>query len=562
MSPICKRAALCAIVVGTPACYASHTIPLPGERYQCECTFTEELPDADVTCAPDDTGSWECEPSVCVGPGCIETRTHAATIHPCTVFAGDPTGVCDAACADSRFFPTSVTVSGVRRGAGSYSGPGLCGTDGPPPREFFFPDVPVDAVRNGWVVASMSTLELTVEGLGSTGVFEPVDATPVAIQGGACEGLSCPLAINSFRIEVPEGVTLDGNSVDSLTIRLAGGAPWGAAEADGAGQWRLLGTTADNSALPLEFFGSIAGNTEEGDFLWERPPASVADGPGGDIDLRRTAPDPHMRFTGTIRDTIELESGEVLAAEVVADIYVRFISGAPVPRAMMSDVGMATGPLTLDGSNSYDTLGAAIAEYQWLVKAGSDERRIATGIRAAVARPIVATYREQGYEVCLRAYDGDGFFDDVCEGDMNFIEEPGLPEPTCPEVILTPASSDRFRALVSAAGLDQELEQYAGVTWLVPTDAAFDEIKPEKLEAMLGDPESALEFVLSQAVEGVYSWEELSTQPSERWTLAGTKLTLDPSILEDLIRLPDQDCPDGTTHHVGTIANPTGALSG
>jgi len=549
------------VTVSGGGCYASHTIPLPGERYECICQWTSELPDVTFMCEPDDTGRLECEPRSCFGTSCVERFDRTSRVNPCTVFEGDPDNVCDAACSDPTYFPTFSTVTGERVGSGTYAGPGLCSSDDVPPREFFFPEVPVDAVRNGFVVADRSTLELNVEGLGNTGVFQPVDGTPVAVQGGACEGVRCPLSINELRLEIPTGVTLDGTAVDSLAIRLAGAA-WDAAEADGAGQWRLLGVSAETSVLPLEFFGSVGGETVEGTFSWEQPPAMPDEGPGGGIDLRRISPDPHMHFEGTIRDTIELDDGSVLNAVLTADIFVRFFSGAPVPGVMMAmaDVGSTMEPLVvLDGSESYDMLGSAIVDYQWLAIRGDEELRFARGIRTFLPEAMVEWWHEHGYELCLRVHDGEGLFDTTCEGNDGFMNVPDLPEPTCPEVAFTPAMTTRFRELVETAELGLLFEEIQGVTWIIPSDEAFAKASENELKKLFADKKLAEQFVLSHGLLGNYEWKEiLGNGVDLSKNLAGKKAEMKGNELGNDIRIPDVPCGKGDrVHRIGRTLTPS-----
>lgn len=550
-----KNFAICALLSLLPGCYASHTIPLPGERYECGCSWTEELPSVEIRCDSDG-----CDPETCVGTGCVETRTVTGRVNPCTVFATDANTICDAACSDPAYFPNGAIIGGERQGAGIYAGPGLCSTGGIPPREFYFPEVPADAVRNGMVVAELSTLELSVEGLGATGEFAPIDGTPVVIQGGTCEFGSCPLSVNLFEIAVPPSVSLDGHAVDSLEINLADGTP-GQAEVDGAGGWRLLGTSPESRALQLEFYGAIAGETVEGEFAWERPPAMVADGPGGVIDLSRTAPDPHMRFTGVIRDSITLLDGTVLAAEVTADIYVRFFSGAPVPRAMMDTVGSSTEPLlVLDGSESYDSLGSPLTEYQWLAISPDAELLLAEGVRAGLPKSAVAALEEEGYELCLRVRDGGGEFDTTCVGDPSFIEKPGLPKLTCPEFMLAPASSGRFRELVAAAGLTDAMADLDGVTWLVPNNAAFDKLHPKVWAHLLEDEDAAADVVLSHLLPGAHDWKSVAAGTVDLSTnFAQLQSPLNGGDLEDQVTIPDGGCGKNSVHRINTVVVP-GAL--
>lgn len=547
-----KALAFGALITTLPGCYASHTIPLPGERYECGCRWTEELPSVEITCDSDG-----CEPETCVGTGCMETRTITGRVNPCTVFEGDANTVCDAACSDSAYYPNGAVVSGVRQGDGVYAGPGLCGSDGVPPREFFFPEVPVDAVRRGQVVAELSSLSLSVEGLGSTDTFEPIDGTPVVIQGGSCEITSCPLSINMFRVAVPSTVSLDGHAVDSLEINLAEGG-MSQAEADGLGSWRLLGTSPESRELALEFDGSIAGEGVEGEFSWDRPLTMPDDGPGGELDLARTSPDPHMRFTGVIRDTIELMDGTVLNAELEADIYVRFFSGAPVPRAMMDVVGMSSEPLlALDGSESYDTLGSPIAEYQWLAISADDELLLAEGVRTGIPKSAVTALEEDGYRLCLRVRDGDGDFDTTCVGDETFIEVPGIPKLTCPEYMLTQASSAQFRDIVEAAGLTHAIEFTQDVTWLIPSNSAFKKVHPKILAHLLGDEEAAAEFVFSHMLVGGHSWKAITAgQVDLDNNAAQFNVELSGAALAPHLTVPDGRCGKNRVHRIATAVSP------
>src|SRR5689334_4087679 len=117
-------------------CYASHTIPLEGERYACGCRYCPIVSDIEVMC---DLADADCD--ITVGTGPCHLPIHA-TIRPCTVFEGDPDAICPDACP--AFTPWGTTFEDVT--PATYAASGWCSTGDVPPRTFFYPEIPADAV--------------------------------------------------------------------------------------------------------------------------------------------------------------------------------------------------------------------------------------------------------------------------------------------------------------------------------------------------------------------------------------------------------------------------------
>ncbi|MBL8943484.1 MAG: hypothetical protein JNK45_10065, partial [Myxococcales bacterium] len=376
-----RSAALLGLLLQT-GCYLSHTIPLEGERYACECVWNQLLPTATFEAGDDGLTFMPC-----ASIDCFEPVTSVGDISPCTTFETDPETVCAQACGDPLFAPPFLTGYAVTLAI--HEDAGWCSTLDDPPRTFFFPEVPADAVRHGRVVAELSSLRLSIAGVGSTEVIQPVDGTAVTIQGGTCDGSTpCALSINDAQIRVDGPVTFEGHTLDGLSLSIADAMIASAQVVPAPSpphSWRLLGDSTATSTMSWEFFGSVDGVTQEGGLEWVQPLTAPEDGPGGDFDLRRGAPDPHMRFTGVLRDTLMLDDGSSLDVTIEADVFVRFFSGAPIPSMRAVDTGGAMEPLLLDGSASYDELGASIVDYLWLVRQPDGvETVIAHGVRAVL----------------------------------------------------------------------------------------------------------------------------------------------------------------------------------
>ncbi|MBK6919756.1 MAG: fasciclin domain-containing protein [Deltaproteobacteria bacterium] len=545
---------LCAGVTIVSGCYASHTLPLEGERYACQCQWTQLIPHVDWDC--DEDG---CRPEPCGGTDCFDELVTMGGIRPCTTFEGDPTAVCEAACADPRFAPDVTTETEVL--SASYASVGWCSTLDDPPREFFFPEVPADAVRHGHVVAELSTLQLTIDGIGTTAEIHPVDGTPVTIQGGNCDAPpGCELSINDIRVEIAGPVDIAGHTLDGLVLTNVESMVTSARVLPNPAApdaWDLLADTPEHSELPLQFLAGLDGAENSGPLAWRRPLAAPDDGPGGAFDLRRGSLDPHMTFTGVLRDSVALDDGSTLEVTLDADIYVRFFSGAPVPRMAVVDTGVAMGPLVLDGSGTYDDLGAPASDFRWYLLDGEGNREIiAHGIRAVLPRAVMAELDPDKTRLCLRAADDDGLYDEVCS-ELAPISDPSVPPPDCRESGTTLTGAWRFGELVEFAGLGGWLASKQGITVLVPSDEAiaahFGKDGPK-------DAEAAGEFVLTHVLEGRHSAKDLRQGAVDlSKNLAGLNVTTKPSDVADATELPDVDCWDGggVTHRVAiTLTTP------
>ena len=549
-------------------CYESHTLPLDGERWTCRCHWTVQLPEIDFECEiPIGGGDPECGIMTGVGTGSLTTHDVFETIHVCTTFADpsdDPAYVCNDACSDPQFQPFGTVGSEVVEDESSYLDHGQCSTGDDPPFTYIFPSVPADAVRNGQVVAELSTLELTVEGEGTTPVVHPVDGTPVSIQGGNCGSGRCPLSITNARVEIAEDVALGDFTLLGLNMQLSGALPFGAevradpSELDDS--WELLATTPENSVMPWEFLAAIDGLDEvvPGTFDWEHPIAVPDDGPGGPFNLRPSSPDKFMMFRGIVRDEFALAEDDIRDLTLVAEIVVRFFSGAPVPDMA---IGRATEGLIVDAGGTTDDLGGPAEDYEWLAMAGDIELLLARGKRAFLTNGMVRALQRANLEICLRVHDTDGMYDTVCRG-KETPEEPTDDEPRCPEIGLTPAGGSRFHALAVAAGVEDLLYQVDNVTWLVPLDDAFKDVSDEEFYKLL-EPEqrdAAKRVVLAHVLNGRHDLQDLLKGVNLDDNLAGEKVDVDSQSIGESARVFDVDCLGGTVHLVGRLL-PTSFLS-
>lgn len=541
-----RSAALLGLVLHT-GCYLSHTIPLEGERYACQCAWTQLVPTADIECDSDG-----CTFTPCASIDCFEEVHSIGSVRPCTTFETDPEYICAEACADPRFAPPLTTESEVL--LAEYASAGWCSTLDDPPRTFFFPEVPADAVRHGRVVAELSSLRLSIAGVGTTEVIQPVDGTPVTIQGGTCDGSTpCALSINDAQIRVDGPVTFEGHTLDGLSLSTAEGMIASAQVVPAPSpphSWRLLGDSTATSTMSWEFFGSVDGATQEGGLEWVQPLTAPEDGPGGDFDLRRGAPDPHMRFTGVLRDTLMLDDGSSLDVTIEADVFVRFFSGAPIPSMRAVDTGGAMEPLLLDGSASYDDLGAAIVDYLWLVRQPDGvETVIAHGVRAVLPPGAYASL-PQGSELCLQVTDADGLYDKGCTA-LTPKPDPTVPPPDCFESGTTTVGGWRFGDLIELAGLRDWIATKNHITVLVPSDAA--------IAAAFGgggpkDAAEAEQFVLTHVLEGRHAIADIRNGKVDlSKNYAGLAVAVAPKDVAEQATIPDVDCLDGegVTHRVG-----------
>ena len=548
------------LLIGSSGCYASHIIPLKGERYECLCQYEVAIPCADLSATvgfDDDDGSVEFECSVFGGSTSLVTSRPK----PCREDEHDPDEVCELECAANAPFGTEE-AAGV---SGEYLGQGICSDE----EGYYwpFPEVPIDAVRNGRVVPEASEFSIRIVGPdvdASSGPISP-NSTIVSISGSPCAGSGvgpCEGTVTDGRIET-DSFSLEGRSAAGMWMQFSNQWPMQVA-AGTPSEWRFRLGSPDAPTVEFEIYG-ITGlgdlDAVPGSFEWEDTTL------GGEIDLNRGTVDKFMTITGSARGQLEDDAGNVYEATLEGSFYVRFISGAPLP---VGAVGRATGELTatgssaepmvvLDGSESWDELGASIVAHEWIAylpESPSLPVLIGKGERVQLPLAHWMELVDSGVEplsgassygrVCLRVRDGDQMRDETCF-EPGYVppppspNDPGVPMLGCGEAIRGLPYLAQFAELLDASDLGGYAGQFPDATWIVPTDSAID----DKLFRLLLRPsakERLNEFVANHLFAGAVPLDYLHVLEHSE-SMSGYAVE---SNLADDIVVHDMPCSGGS----------------
>lgn len=525
----------------TTGCYESHLPALPGERYECGCEWEVRIPcEASTECTIDSSGDLVCEPTVTCGSG-GDTEHRSRVIHPCRTYIDDPETVCAVACGSSEYAPPLTETTSVE--FSSHTGTAICGDEDD--EIYATPHVPDTAVRRGFVVGEESTFVAAISGLGSSGIVNLVDGTQVSVQAGECElpGTECEMQVTEavFRANP---FSIDGRAATGVTLRLA--------DAGTPATYRNLDTASEfdddhwfvepTAPLNMEFFGNVEGlEREDG-----RPIGLDVEwfGAEGPALLNRSSPLQFMRFQGSMSRDHDFGDG-TRTVSVEADFLVSFFSGHPTALMLASEA--PSGMLILDGRHSSDMLGGTLRDYRWVVRRDTGMTLLALGPLVGIPAPIWEHIQaDKNAKICLRIQDTDDMYDEKCMG-IGTFPTPELPPPEvpCGSLATTFPDARRFGALLQASGLTDYLNQFQGITLLVPDDGAMSEMKDEEYEATLKDKQKAQQEVLNHAYAGVYLRKDLAKLYGK---LPLGKLKVDPGKLPDDARIPDVDCGGGALH--------------
>ena len=131
-------------------------------------------------------------------------------------------------------------------------------------------------------------------------------------------------------------------------------------------------------------------------------------------------------------------------------------------------------------------------------------------------------------------------------------------------ILDTLAADPEFSTLVSAvqaAGLESTLAGEGPFTVFAPTNAAFDAVAPEELDALLADPVALQAVLLNHVVAGEYMAADVATLPSvttmqmEDVTIAaddaGGVTVGDATVVQ-----PDISAANGVVHAIDAIILP------
>lgn len=198
---------LALLLLGGGGCYSTHERVLHGERYTCECLYdrTNVAVSRTATVLPDGGVSY----GGTVSPGTPE-RGLRHVIHPCLDTVYDEEEACADACLLWNRYPRGYINDSGRYdgGVARYEGAGACDPGGTPERVFVWPSTPPEAIRNGVLVPSQSTVTVTVSGVGAE-IVEPSSGY-ISTSGGGCEviggggGMGCfPLRVHTFGFHLP-----------------------------------------------------------------------------------------------------------------------------------------------------------------------------------------------------------------------------------------------------------------------------------------------------------------------------------------------------------------------
>ncbi len=510
-------------------CFESHEPVLLGERYTCECTYDRETFDCEWADIDGDDMVDTCLPTM--GPTHEDLKQ---TIRPCSDVSLDPEEFCALACIEWGRYPADYVAGSGRHESGDlaeYEGGGACDPEDDPPREYIWPAVPAEAVRNGVLVPEESSVIVTIIGDGGgTTTIEP-ETGHISVSGGGCEVMggagsaTCPnLVFHDFGFTLPTFM-LGSSEVTDARLTSSGideelGSFQGAYSFEGFGAdhdlWSYL-----TGAMPLEADGFIEGHLMDVTFEYRDEPPELPAGedhemPSNNAVNARQGPgwEKFIQFAGKVTKA-DIDGRDL---EIDFDLWFDYFDGSPLV-AMSADASpFDTSETILDGTATIDDLGGGPVRYEWFVTDhGSPEHQmvLAFGERASVPTAILhdlANPQAPYSDVCLRVFDSDDYYDEYC------LEWPALPGPApdigCGDVGISWSSTYRFRRIVEAAGMMDWINSYEATdfTMIIPDNAFMDELEalyPGLEQALLDDPGYAQSFVLSFAAPELYWWYEI-----------------------------------------------------
>ena len=585
-------------------CYDA-LIELEGEQYYCECTYNQEIElgmDSDgfpctISCGIEPLGG--CNAIDSIPP--LTTVTDPPIIQtPCAeVVFPDPGVPCSAACEARRnpFVECSTNVVSA-----IYEGSGTCWHGGSTEDDYVAPNIPVDAVRNGQLVPGMSTLNVTVTGIGS-GVPVPLDNGTITVQGGACPvgTVNCPFAITDMEVNAVAPVNfgggwtadtlqLDNNlamiveSTGTYTARVdnTGAAPdtW-VAETDTGLMPACSGATFPfrvNAELTNVVGPSFSATAATLSFPWSDCTGGSDDGslgetmPTGAIDLRPGTGAKFVTIVGSVDALVNVaqpgDPPDLREAQLTLDLRFNFFSGAAFVDAAFSDGDPDY--VVVDGRGTTDILGSpGPLEYEWRARLTehplTDTNPVAIlgyGAYTSVPRGIWDRHfaSSPSSYLCLFVRDVDGHRDEQCiKVDPNAQPvPPQAPLPGCGDTVVGPSGGLLFAQLVDPEVLEM-LNGLEHATVFLPTAEALGPDVVEYLTTTATEQERAT-FILNHvyASAALDADEVAASLPEESTAASGNTITVNPAALSQDILLPDVDCGSGDTSRVHVVQTTLG----